>query len=52
MDIRSLLSNPLSSLRQWAREHERLIAVNLSWTLAVVFIIISIVTLLRSLGIL
>ncbi len=52
MDLRTLLSHPLSSLRQWALEHERFIAVNLSWTIAVGLIIFSIWNLLHSLGIL
>ena len=52
MDLKSLLSHPLSSLRQWALEHERLVAVNLSWTIAVGLIIFSIWKLLHSLGIL
>jgi len=52
MDLKSLFSHPLSSLRQWALEHERFIAVNLSWTIAVGLIIFSIWKLLHSLGIL
>ena len=52
MDLRSLFSHPLSSLRQWALEHERFIAVNLSWAIAVGLIIFSIWKLLHSLGIL
>lgn len=52
MDLRSLLSHPLSSLRQWVLEHERFVAVNLSWTLAIGLIIFSIWKLLHSLGIL
>ncbi|MBP3257643.1 MAG: hypothetical protein J6M23_06600 [Bacteroidales bacterium] len=52
MDLRTLFSHPLSSLRQWALEHERFIAVNLSWTIAVGLIIFSIWKLLHSLGIL
>ena len=39
MDWKEFLSHPLSSIRQWTLEHERFIAVNVSWTLAVVFII-------------
>jgi hypothetical protein len=52
MDLKSLFSHPLSSLRQWALEHERFIAVNLSWTIAFGLIIFSIWKLLHSLGIL
>ena len=52
MDFREFLSQPLSTIRQWAATHERLIAVNLTWTLAVGFIVISVVYLLISLGIL
>ena len=52
MDIRYFLSRPFSSLRQWALSHERFIAVDLTWTLAVVFIIVSIVFLFKSLGLL
>ena len=52
MDLKSLFAHPISSVRQWAMEHERLIAVNLSWTLAVVFIIVSIVKLLQVFGVL
>ena len=52
MDLKSLFSHPLSSMRQWALEHERFIAVNLSWTIAVGLIIFSIWKLLHSLGIL
>ena len=52
MDIRYVLSHPFSSLRQWALSHERFIAVDLTWTLAVVFIIVSLVFLFKSLGLL
>ena len=52
MDIRYFLSHPFSSLRQWALSHERFIAVNLTWALAVLFIIVSLVYLFKSLGIL
>ena len=52
MDIRYFLSRPFSSLRQWLLSHERFIAVDLTWTLAVVFIIVSIVFLFKSLGLL
>ena len=52
MDIRSFLSHPLSSLRQWALEHERFIAVNLNWSIAVGLLIYSVWKLLHSLGIL
>ena len=52
MDIRYFLSHPFSSLRQWAHSHERFIAVDLTWTLAVVFIIVSLVFLFKSLGLL
>ena len=52
MDPRDFFSHPLSSVRAWAQEHERLIAVGLSRVLAVVFIIIAIVKLVQSLGML
>ena len=52
MDIRSFLSHPLSSLRQWALEHELLVAVNLSFRIAVGLLIYSVWKLLHSLGIL
>ena len=52
MDWKEFLSHPLSSIRQWTLEHERFIAVNVSGTLAVVFIIVSVVYLLHSFGIL
>lgn len=52
MPWKDFLQHPLSSIRQWALEHERFIAVNVSWTLAVVFIIIAIAKLLISFGIL
>lgn len=46
------LSSPLSALRQWARSHEKILVVGGSWTLAAVFIVISVLSLLKSLGIL
>jgi len=52
MDLREFLTHPLSSIKGWATTHERFIAVNLTWTLAIVFIIVSVVFLLKSLGIL
>lgn len=52
MDLREFLTHTLSSIKGWAATHERLIAVNLTWTLAIVFIIVSVVFLLKSLGIL
>ena len=52
MDLRDFLSHPLSSIRQWLLTHERFIAVNLTWTLAVVFIIVSLVYLFKFLGLL
>jgi hypothetical protein len=52
MDVRYFLSHPFSSIRQWALSHERFIAVNLTWALAVLFIIVSLVYLFKSLGIL
>lgn len=52
MALREFLSHPISSIRQWAASHERFIAVNISWTLAAIFFIISIIFLLKSLGIL
>ena len=52
MELRSFFSRPLSTLRQWALGHERFVAVNLSWTLAVGLILYSIWKLLHSLGIL
>ena len=52
MDLREFLTHPLSSIKGWAATHERFIVVNLTWTLAIVFIIVSVVFLLKSLGIL
>ena len=52
MDPRTLLDQPLTSLKAWVRAHERLLAVNLSWTLAIGFMLFSVWKLLRSLGIL
>jgi hypothetical protein len=52
MALREFFSHPISSIRQWAASHERFIAVNISWTLAAVFFIVSIIFLLKSLGIL
>ena len=52
MDFRELLSNPFSGLRQWFTTHERFFAVNVTWTLAVAFFIVSFIYLLISLGIL
>lgn len=52
MDLREFLTHPLSGIKGWAATHERFIAVNLTWTLAIVFIIVSVVFLLKSLGIL
>ena len=46
MTLREFLSHPISSIRQWAASHERFIAV------AAVFFIVSIIFLLKSLGIL
>lgn len=52
MSLKEFFSRPISSIKSWAAEHERFIAVNVTWTLAVVFIIVSIVYLLISLGVL
>ena len=52
MDLKEFLSHPISSMKSWAASHERFIAVNVTWTLAIVFIIVSIVNLLISLGVL
>ena len=52
MALHEFLSHPLSSIKQWTASHERFIAVNVSWTLAAVFFIVSIIFLLKSLGIL
>lgn len=52
MDIRDFLSHPLSSARRWLLTHERFIAVDVTWTLAVVFILVSVVYLLKSIGML
>ena len=50
--LRDFLSHPLSFIRQWAMEHERFIAVNLSWSIAVGLLLYSVWKLLHSLGIL
>lgn len=52
MDFREFLSHPVSNLRQWFVSHERFFAVNLTWALALVFIAVSVIYLLISLGIL
>ena len=52
MELKEFFERPISSIRSWAAAHERFIAVNLTWTLAVVFIIVSLVFLLKSLGVL
>lgn len=52
MALREFLSRPLSGIKAWIAGHERFIAVNVSWTLALVFVVVSIVSLLKSLGIL
>jgi len=49
MRFRDFLSHPLSSARSWLVSHERFIAVNVSWTLAILFAIISLVYLFKSL---
>jgi len=50
--LKEFLSHPLSSARQWLLSHERFFAVNVTWALAFVFIIISVIQLLKSIGIL
>ena len=52
MDPKDFLRYPISTLRRWALSNRRLLLVGGCWTLAVGFIIISLVTLLKSLGIL
>ena len=50
MGLKEFLSHPLSSARQWLLSHERFFAVNVTWTLAVIFLIVSVVFLIRSIG--
>ena len=52
MDLRELFTHPLSGIRQWVGAHERFFAVNVTWTLAVVFFIVAFIFLLKSLGVL
>lgn len=46
------MKHPLSTFRQWARSHEKALVLGLCWTLAAVFLTISVLSLLQSLGIL
>lgn len=50
MSLKDLLSQPGSTLRQWARSNKKTLAVGACWVLGIVFIIVSIVTLLKSLA--
>lgn len=52
MNWKDAFEYPLSAVRDWIRSHERVLVPTISWTLALVFIIVSLVTLLKSLGIL
>ena len=52
MNLKDFFSQPLSSIKIWAAGHERFIAVNVTWTLAIIFFIVSVIYLLISLGIL
>ena len=52
MDFRSFLRTPLSTLRRWGAGHERLLPVHLSWALAALLAVYSIVKLIRSLSLL
>ncbi|MBQ8062873.1 MAG: hypothetical protein IJ584_01045 [Bacteroidales bacterium] len=52
MSLKEFLAQPISSIKSWAAQHERFIAVNVTWTLAIIFIIVSIVYFLISLGVL
>ena len=50
MDVRTFFSNPLGALADWIKAHEEFIAVHLSRILAVVFILVAVFFLLKSLG--
>ena len=48
--LRDFLSHPLSFIRQWAAANERALALYLPWILAVVFLVISVYYLVKSLS--
>ncbi len=50
MNLRDLLSHPLSGIRAWIAAHERFVAVDLTWGLALVFLAVSLRYLFKSLG--
>lgn len=50
MNWKDAFEYPLSVVRDWIRSHNRVLVPAVSWTLALVFIIVSLVTLLKSLG--
>ena len=50
MDLRSFLSGASSSVRQWARGHERILVAGGCWALAALLIVISVWKLLQSLA--
>jgi hypothetical protein len=52
MDWKDFLSHPISSISAWASAHERFFAVYVSGALAVVFFAVSVIFLLKSLGLL
>lgn len=51
-NIKDTLSKPFSSISAWCKSHESFIAVTVTRLVAVVFIIIAFVFLLKSLGLL
>lgn len=52
MNIRELISRPFSAIADWCKGHEEFIAVKLTRVLAIVFIIVAFIFLLKSLGLL
>jgi len=52
MDIRNFFRNPVSSVSDWLNAHKELVAVHLTRVLAVVFMGVAAVYLLKSLGLL
>lgn len=52
MKLKEFISKPFSAISEWCKAHERFIAVKLTRILAVGFIIVSFIFLLKSLGLL
>lgn len=52
MNIKDIFSRPFSAVADWCKAHEEFIAVKLTRILAIVFIIIAFIFLLKSLGLL